>query len=263
MAIRFTTAASDQVSYSAEEPPETFTYTAWIYISQSTGGYSSFMRLRSSTEGTVASFSTLSSGLGGVAYYSTSGSVENAYATPMFAGTWYRVAFTRTGTTGQVYLAEDADGPIDLLAGGVSALAPAGITLGGRGPSDNGEQYNGRLAHVRAWASVLTQAEIEDEWSSPTPVRAAGLWVDWPLATAEDLTDHSGNGRHLTAGTTPVTTEEGPPIVSEPPTPIARHWDGSTWADVISIRHWNGATWQDVPTVRRWDGSAWVEIGGA
>lgn len=209
MAVRFD-AASDRVSFAGTlpDPSAGFTLTAWALVAVSTGTFATMARLHN--PGTVITCATGGSGLTGPGYYTTGGSVENALG--FAVGAWRQVAISCTGTTGRICVAAPG-GPTEVDTGTVSdTTAPTGITLGGRGPADAAEWWNGRLAHVRLWAVELTLAQIEAEWASPTPVVTGGLWADWPLSTAADLTDHSGNGRHLTAGSTAVTTEDGPPL---------------------------------------------------
>jgi hypothetical protein len=101
----------------------------------------------------------------------------------------------------------------NVVTGQVSGgSAPDGLTLFGRSSGDATEWFNGGLAYVRVWSAVLSQAEIEAEWASSTIVRTSGVWANWPLLT--DLTDISGNGRNLTAGTTALSTEDDPPLGS-------------------------------------------------
>lgn len=54
-------------------------------------------------------------------------------------------------------------------------------------------------AYWRVWEAALSESELAAEMASPIPVRAADLWADWELATAGDLSDHSGNGRHMSS----------------------------------------------------------------
>jgi hypothetical protein len=94
------------------------------------------------------------------------------------------------------------------VSGGATA---AGFTFGGRDTSDATEWFNGRIAYPRLWASTMTQSEMLAEWASTMPVRSS-QWGAYALSGVGDLADVSGNGRNLTAGSTAVTTEAGPPI---------------------------------------------------
>jgi hypothetical protein len=129
----------------------------------------------------------------------------------MAVGAWRKIAISCSGTTGKSYV-NTIGGVTEVDSGTVGVGTPDGITLGGRSSSDSSEPFNGRLAYVRVWTTELNQTQIEAEWASATPVITASLWASWPLTDSTDLTDHSGNGRSLTAGTTAVSTEADPPL---------------------------------------------------
>lgn len=214
MSVRFD-AATDRISITATlpNPADGITLSGWAYTVVNTGTNATLVRLWTDAGATTTvTFATDADGLSGPGYFTGGGSV--VAATDMAVGAWRRVAFTRTGTTAHVYVAtvggvtEDASGTV----GG--AANPAGLTLGGRSPGDASEFFNGRLAYVRVWSTQLSQAQVEAEWASASPVVTSGLWADWPLTVASDLTDHSGNGRNLTAGSTAVTTEDDPPLAA-------------------------------------------------
>lgn len=214
MSTRFD-AASDRISITTAlpNPADGITLTAWAYVSVNTGTNATLARLWTDAGATTSvTFATDADGLSGPGYFTGGGSV--VATTDLAVAAWRKVAFTRLGTTAHVYVAtvggvtEDASGTV----GG--AANPTGLTLGGRSPGDASESYNGRLAYVRVWTGALSQAQVEAEWASTTPVVTSGIWADWPLTDATDLTDHSGNGRNLTAGTTAVTTEADPPLAA-------------------------------------------------
>lgn len=207
LAARFD-AANDRVSYSASSPPATFTLLGWAYNSVDQDTFATFARLHAAAGATtVGTFATDGDGTTGPGYFTAGGSIVQA--TGLQVGVWRKVAFTRSGSDGQALCAA-VGGATEVDTGTVSSTAPTGITLGGRSPGDASEWWNGRLAYVRLWAAVLSQAEVEAEWASRTAVRTADLWAHWPLQS--DLLDDSGNGRHLVAGTSAVSYEDGPPI---------------------------------------------------
>lgn len=210
MSTRFD-AATDRVSHTASSPPSpatACTITAWAYVAVDRDDFSTFARLHSGAT-TVLTWATSSDGTSGPNYFTGGGTVTNA--TGFAVGAWRKIAITCSGTTANSYIATPT-GTTEVDSGTVSASAPTGITLGGRSPTDATEWFNGRLAYVRVWSAVLAQTEIETEWASTTPVRTSGLWADWPLTDSTDLTDHSGNGHNLTAGSTAVSTEADPPL---------------------------------------------------
>jgi hypothetical protein len=198
-------ANADRVSFTGAMPT-TFTITGWAYIAADLDNYATFCRLRSNVEGTVVTWSTTSDGLGGPGIYSTAGVLEQSLGFAVAA--WRRVAISRTDTGDTVGYVATPGGAVEADAGSLSNLVPAGITFGGRGPGDTSDPLNGRTAHMRLHAAILTESEILAEWASTAAVRTADLWADWWMI--DDLLDHSGNGRHLVAGTNPVTFESGP-----------------------------------------------------
>ncbi|MGW4670080.1 LamG-like jellyroll fold domain-containing protein [Streptomyces sp. NPDC004324] len=211
MSTRFD-AASDRISFAGTmfAVGSGFTITAWAYVSVDTDANASFARLHASSGGsTITTWATGSDGLSGPNYFTGGGSVSNA--TNMAVGAWRKIAISCSGTTGRSYVAT-IGGSTEADSGTVGVGTPDGITLGGRAPADSSEWFNGRLAYVRVWTAELSQVQIESEWASATPVRTANLWADWPLTNSADLTDHSGAGRNLTAGTTAVSTEADPPL---------------------------------------------------
>lgn len=212
MAVRFD-AASDRISYSGAlpDPVDGFTATFWAYLSVDRDDFSTFLRLWAGAgSSTTITAQTIDNGIT-PGYFTAGGSVLSS--TSLSVGSWHRIAVTCGGTTANVYSAEGSEGITSAASGTVAGTAnPTGITVGGRSPSDASEWFNGRIAHLKIWSRVLTQAQVEAEWRIPTPVVVTDLQAYWPLASAGDLTDHSGNGRHLVAGTTAVATEDDPPI---------------------------------------------------
>jgi hypothetical protein len=210
MAVRLD-ATGDRPSITGVTPPGPvggFTLTAWAYVTVDLNSSMTIARLWDG--GTTATLSTSSDGLGGPNYFSVSGSLTGS--TGCVVGEWRKVAISASGSSGALYVATPG-GSTEVDTGTVAGTTvPTAVTLGGRSTTDDSEWWNGRLAYVRLWSAVLSQAEIEAEWNSDTPVRTSGLWADWPLETHTDLTDHSGNGHHLTAGASALTTEAGPPL---------------------------------------------------
>lgn len=73
-----------------------------------------------------------------------------------------------------------------------------------------GEWWNGSWCCVRGWNAVLSQAELEAELVSPTPVRTSGLQFAYRLSTDSDINDTSGNGRNLVENGTIDTDSDEP-----------------------------------------------------
>lgn len=235
MAVRFD-AATDRISLltSVPDPTTGITIAGWAYVSVDTNNNAVFVRVHASDGGaTSINLATDSDGLAGPGYFTGGGSLISA--TGMAVGAWRKVAVTCTGTTGTLYVATPVSAT-EVDTGTVGgAASPTGLTFGARAHNDGDEPLNGRLAYWRLWTSVLSQAQVEAEWLSTTPVITSNLWADWPLATAADLTDHSGNGRHLSPGSTAVTTEDGPPLSADV-TGVATANLGGTTATAAGVR---------------------------
>lgn len=197
--------ASDQVTRAnPPDPSGGFTITAWVRVAVDRDDYSTLARV-SSGGSTRATWATDSDGTSGPNYFTVAGTVTNA--TGLAVGAWRKVALSFAAGTGTVY-AQIPGGSTEVDSGAVTTNTPADLlSLGGRGAGDTSEWLNGCLAQVRVFVGALTQAQVEAEWNSPTAVRSA--WADWPLVS--DLLDASGNGRHLTAGSTSSPFEDDPP----------------------------------------------------
>lgn len=133
-------------------------------------------------------------------------------ATALILGTlpidaWRFIAYQRTNTGRAAYIGSEAGGALTKVSNtetknrNTAYGSSAGIQLFNDIYS---EWANAELALVRVWTSVaLSDAEIDAEYRSPTPVRTSGLWADYRLvAAATATTDSSGNARTLTAGGT-------------------------------------------------------------
>jgi hypothetical protein len=206
VSVRFD-AATDQVSRA--NPPSVaagFTLLGWVRVRVDTNTWATFARISVSGT-TIVTWFTSEDGTSGPNYFSGGGTLTNSTGTPVDA--WRKVAIACTGTSGKVYI-QNPGNATELDSGTVSSAGtPTLLAVGGRGSAGDGEFLNGNLARLRLYSAELSQAEIEAEWDSAVAVRTAGLWADWPLAT--DLNDVSGNGRHLSAGSTAVTWEDDPP----------------------------------------------------
>lgn len=209
MSVRFA-AAGDHISYTGPMPAG-FTIAGWVRCAVDRDDYSTFCRLRTEAEATAVTWSTDSDGTSGPAAFTTAGSIVQS--TGLAVGEWRYVVLSRTAGGDAALYVSTADGDFEIDTGTISTAVPAGITLGGRGPFDSSEPFDGAVAYWRMWSAVLSDVEeLEAERSSPDPVRTADLWAAWPLVDHTDLTDHSGGGHHFTAGSVPATTEDDPPV---------------------------------------------------
>jgi hypothetical protein len=243
--------ATDRVSYTASPPPApatAFTVCFWARLRVDRDDFSTMLRLHSSSGGsTTVNLATGSSGTTPVVVSpGNTGGIVGADA--LAVDTWRMIAVTiaGTGATGGKIYTKSIGGSTNVVTGQVSGGAtPDGITLFGRSVGDATEWFNGGLAYVRIWSAVLSQAEIEAEWASATIVRTSGVWANWPMLT--NILDISGNGRHLSAGSTALSTEDDPPL--------AANVTGSAAAAF-------GALTGSVSGVRTVSGTAAAQFGG-
>lgn len=196
-------AAADRLTWLGTLPrtSDGWTYTAWIRLDVDRNDFSTWLRL-SAAGSTIATCSTNSDGTSGPNYFTAIASASRVtdMSTPA-TGVWVPVAGKRSASSGDIAALCKPNGtdPTVIVTGDLATTdvtgTPDQICLGGRDTTDANEWWSGSIAHERIWSVELTQAEIEAEWASPTPVRTSGLWDAWELADASDLT--SINGRTL------------------------------------------------------------------
>jgi hypothetical protein len=209
-------AANDRISYTGgATPPDTtgMAFTCWVYLSVDQNDFSTIIRTHASSGGTTRV--NLATGSSGETPCIFSPGNTSGVISPMalVVGTWRALGFSIASSVGTLICASADLVTVQSATGVVSGgSAPNSFTLGGRAPSDASEWFNGRLKYPRLWTSTMTQSEMLAEWASTTPVRSSGLWGSYVLSGPSDLNDTSGNARNLTAGSTAVTAEAGPPI---------------------------------------------------
>lgn len=203
-------AATDRCSVASAPALGTWSVCAWIKPTSS-ASFSPIVRVEAGG-GTAMVF-----GLKSLApsLYSAA-STTGINGTSIGTGTYTFVAATRNGTTAALYWGTNP-GSLTKVTGTVnSAGTPDTWTVWGRSPSDGSEWFPGVIAHLRTWAAtVLTDAEVAAEGAASAPVKA-GTWGVWPFGDngsgGVSLNDTSGNARHLTAGTTPLTLVADPSL---------------------------------------------------
>ena len=125
-------------------------------------------------------------------------------------GTWYCLAFSLSGTNGNLYIGTGPGALTKYTAANFATMTTFQEMWFGK---DDGTTpfLNGALANVKVYGAELTQAEIQVELSQLAASRTANLLHHHRWQVAE-LTDYSGNGNTLTVGSTSTVTESGPPI---------------------------------------------------
>ena len=232
MSIRLD-AYTDRLGYNATPlppVPDGCTVTGWIYLSSTVNnndGYTIF-QVSSNHNGIIDGQFIIGTDLSNHMGLITVGG--SAYVTdlPIGLDQWYWF-IARVGVLGITNELEFDLGTADNMTSvthysrtpGDASGSPTDVWVGGQMPSEEDEFWNGLLAYFRVWTAALTNEEALAEIRSTTPVRTADLWADWPLPSASDLTDHSGNGHDLVAGSSAVTTDDNdPPITAQQYTPV-------------------------------------------
>lgn len=117
--------------------------------------------------------------------------------------TWFFYGFTRSNTSRSLYRGSEAGGTLTKATNGDTRTVTNSVNTLYIGNDVYTEPFNGEIAYVRLWDAVLSDADMDAEWRSATPVRATNLRGDWRLASAATATtDSSGNSLTLTVGGT-------------------------------------------------------------
>jgi hypothetical protein len=141
---------------------------------------------------------------------------------------WYFVAWSRSNTSRTLYYGTEAGGTLTKGTNADSRTVTQTVGEIYIGNDIYSEFLNGEVAYVRLWDAVLSDADMDAEWRSTTPVRSSNLRGDWRLASAATATTDSGpNGLTLTVGGTLADggADPTPPSLASIPISAA----SSTW----------------------------------
>lgn len=212
MAIRFD-AATDRLTTTTNLPAAgVYTVLCWVRIVNDRNDYSNAIHIQGSFGRKVAlafdsdgaTLRALDDELAGP----TSG-------TALTVGAWYATAATVNTATCNLYWGTSASGLSNNTDTGFVPDTSAGATMYlGSNPFDF--WLDGELANVKVYDAALSQAEIETELASYTVTRTANLLHCYSFQGGA-LTDSSGNGNTLTAGSTSTTAVDGPPALDQQP----------------------------------------------
>lgn len=138
------------------------------------------------------------------------------------ATTWYHVALVReSATSAKVYV----DGSLlitntaDASGRGATALVTVGIL---EADSTRYNPFDGRVAHMKAWTTSLTLAEVQAEKPYVVPLKQASLYGWWPTKSGavERVKDYGASGRDWTA--TGTLSDEADPGIAWSPVMLRR-----------------------------------------
>lgn len=139
-----------------------------------------------------------------------SGTTSIISGSDLTVGTWYHIAIVRESATScKVYL----NGVLDITNTQDITGRAAAADLRFLGRAGTSDPSNCKIAHIKAWSTNLSQADIVREMFSVMPVYPGSMYAWWPCfaGVTERLVDWSGNGRTFTAAGT-LTDEDGPPV---------------------------------------------------
>lgn len=135
-------------------------------------------------------------GADGTSLYAYSGGVGDYTSGTTLDTNWHHLVLTYDGTTSRIYL----DGA--LIGSGATDNLANPPTEFGLLNEQFGARFHGAVHGVAIWDSVLTLGQIVTDMAHITPAIPAWAW--WLLDGVNDVTDRSGNGRHMVKQGTPV-----------------------------------------------------------
>lgn len=213
MAVRID-ASGDYLRRTTSLPSDTnFTITGWCYIvSHRTSEYRYFVGIENAASSSSA-WKLMGWNGGDNDLSIACDPIETQrFANSPGAGVWWFFAISCNESNTLTGYWRPADGSATHVSPTL-ATSPQTEAVLHLGADSWDEWCDVRLANVKVWDAVLTQAEIEAEQFTYRPRRLENLHAWWPLlpGATERLRDYSGNGKDLTAGGT-LTDEDGPPL---------------------------------------------------
>lgn len=195
-------AGGDDLRRTASLPSAaSFTACGWLRLQALSAGASTFVSIAQSTTQLGLQFSSA-----GVLVLTSAADVNFARSPP--AGQWFFWALKCSGTGANLaagYFRKLREGYLTKALGTRSAITPDTLWFMNNASA---EPTNGRIAGIKVWDAVLTDAEILRESFQLAPVRRYRLHLWAQENTGADL---SGRSRTLTKTGT-LTFEPGPPI---------------------------------------------------
>jgi hypothetical protein len=207
-------AATDRVTCGSAPSMAAISFCCWVKIvTASAGSFNPITRFYTNS-GDASSWIIGFKGTNGrtPAVYSP-GNTTGISGAEQTLNTWVFIGATLSGTAAQLFYG-NTPGTLTKVTGTVAASGtPDRLTLFGRSAADGSEWLRGIQAYDRLWTALISDAEMAAESLATAPARTSGLWASWPFAAAA-LTDASGNGRNLTAGSTALSSATDPTLGS-------------------------------------------------
>lgn len=152
------------------------------------------------------------------------------------SNTWTHLAFVRNGTNCTTYV----NGSLDKTVFNMPSVAVPniGFMIGGINSFNNG--FRGQIAEVRAWNTVRTQTEIQNNRSGRIIGNEAGLVGYWRLdeGLGDLALDHAGSNMGTITGASWAYGVGLPVATSDP----SGSWIGTTDGNWSDTAKWVGAT---------------------
>lgn len=198
-------------------PTGNFTLTFWAYMSVDRAALSGIIGLQDATfsQWYIVGANADST----ITTFTNGNNLRPNYSQTV--GTWNGYAFVVSGSTGTLYARTEAGSLTQVSSGTVTTSAPTQLYIGGT--ANSAQWFNGRIAAVKLWSTVLTQSQCATELTQFDPVITSNLLRYYKFHTAE-TTDYSGNGFTLAAGVTTPAVEADPSIPDVVTAPSVVPW---------------------------------------
>lgn len=182
-----------------------WTFASWVRIAVDRNEYSAFFTIEQPAGHSTEYNELVTTGDGTTLVlwdHSTGAAITLGQLT---VGTWYFAAVSvGPGGAASAWLAPQG-GTLTKRTGTVAVVDHVEMSYVGASNFAFTEFINGSMAMARLWNGVLSDAEIQAEFASPTPMRTSGLIADWRLAATSSVGADSSGLAHdliLNAGAT-------------------------------------------------------------
>jgi hypothetical protein len=215
LAVRFNSATDGYTATTGFPTGSAATVTCWVRLATDRNTFN-----------TVWAFDDFSGNLQAGLYTEIDGeilqAVDSSYSLmgdlQVPIGTWCKTGVVMDGTAWTFYLGFESCGDYLVYEDTQVTYSNLALFRVGRGPATATDEYlDGDVAGLKVWRAALTREEVEAEFDYADPVSHLGEIVRChPFETAPGLTDTSGLGRHLTAGSTSTDTSDSPYVLQPP-----------------------------------------------
>jgi hypothetical protein len=190
-----------------------FTVTFWLKLMGDRNTYSTCVGLRDGSPYAHFGFGSTGDLLGRDLW---SGGSNTGFVVPIGRWIYFANTVTVAGTNGLMFWVENEMATANGYGQGTlwNFIGPtADFYIGNDSFND---YFDGSIAAVKIWSSVLTVEELQAEQFSSNPVRTANLFAYYPFNGGPSLLDSGPSSKSLTANGTPTLDTYGPPVVYVP-----------------------------------------------